>query len=62
MAKQQQLTYSFYVGGVKVDKLTPEQLDRMSERLSKSMSEYYTQHPDEYRKLNFRRNENDLLT
>lgn len=54
MAKQQQLTYSFYVGGVKVDKLTPEQLDRMSERLSKSMSEYYTQHPDEYRRLNFK--------
>lgn len=54
MAKQQQLTYSFYVGGVKVDKLTPEQLDRMSERLSKSMSEYYTRHIDEYRKLNFK--------
>lgn len=54
MAKQQKLTYSFYVGGVKVDKLTPEQLGRMSERLSKSMSEYYTQHPDEYRRLNFK--------
>ena len=54
MAKQQQLTYSFYVAGVKVDRLTPEQLDRMSERLSKSMSEYYTRHPDEYLKLNFR--------
>lgn len=54
MAKQQQLTYSFYVAGVKVDRLTPEQLDRMSERLSKSMSEYYTRHPDEYLKLNFK--------
>ena len=56
MAKQQQLTYSFYVGGVKVDRLTPEQLDRMSERLSKSMSEYYSNHIEEYRKLKFKEN------
>lgn len=54
MAKQQKLTYSFYVGGVKVDSLTPEQLDRMAARLSKSMSEYYSNHIDEYRKLNFK--------
>lgn len=49
MAKK--LTYSFYVGGKKVDKLTPEQLNRMSERLSKAMSEYYAQHLEEYKKL-----------
>ena len=54
MAKQQKLTYSFYVAGVQVDRLTPEQLDRMAARLSKSMSEYYTRHPDEYLKLNFK--------
>ena len=52
MAKQ--LTCTFYIGGKQVDKLTPEYLDRMSERLSKAMSEYYSNHIDEYRKLNFK--------
>lgn len=52
MAKKgQELTFTFFVGGVQVDKLTPEQLDKMSERLSKSMSLYYTAHPDEYVKI-----------
>lgn len=50
MAKTQ-LTCTFYVGGKQVDKLTPEQLNRMSERLSKTMSEYYSRHPEEYKKL-----------
>ena len=45
------ITFSFYVGGQKVDKLSEEQLSKMSGRLSKSMSEYYTAHPDEYIKL-----------
>ena len=49
MAKQ--LTYTIYVGGKPVDKLTPEQLDRMADRLSKTMSDYYTAHPEEYRRL-----------
>ena len=49
--KGQELTYTFFVGGVQVDKLTPEQLDKMSERLSKSMSLYYTNHMDEYVKI-----------
>lgn len=54
MAKQQKLTYSFYVGGVKVDKLTPEHQQRIGERLSEAMSLYYSNHIDEYRKLNFK--------
>lgn len=45
------LTYSFYVNGEKVDKLSEEVLDRMAENLGKSMSLYYTQHPDQYVKL-----------
>ena len=53
MAKQQ-LTCTFYVGGVKVDKLTPEQTKKMSARLSETMSLYYTRHPDEYLKLNLK--------
>ncbi len=52
MAKRNQtLTCTFYVGGVQVDKLTPEQLDKMSERLGKAMSTYYTAHPEEYAKI-----------
>lgn len=54
MAKQQKLTYTLYVGGVQVDKLTPEQKQKMGERLSEAMSLYYTQHPEEYLKLNFK--------
>ena len=54
MAKQQKLTYSFYVGGVQVEKLTPEQTKRMAERIGENMSLYYSAHPDEYRKLNFK--------
>lgn len=46
MAKE--LTVTLYVGNEKVDKLTDEQLDRMSERLSEAMSRYYTDHPEEY--------------
>ena len=49
--KGQELTFTFFVGGVQVDKLTPEQLDKMSERLSKSMSLYYSNHIDEYVKI-----------
>jgi len=36
MAKE--LTVTLYVGNEKVDKLTDDQLDRMSERLSEAMS------------------------
>jgi len=46
------LTCTFFVGGKQVDKLTPEQCERMAERLSEVMSRYYTQHPEEYAKLN----------
>lgn len=49
--KEQPLTCTFFVGGKPVDKLTPEQLDRMAERLGEVMSTYYTAHPEEYRKL-----------
>lgn len=52
MAKRQkELTWTFHVGGKQVDELTPEQLDRMAERLSRAMSDYYTAHHEEYKKL-----------
>ena len=48
---EQKLTYSIYVGGKPVDHLTPEQLDRMAARIGEAMSMYYSNHPDEYRKI-----------
>lgn len=49
--KEQTLTCTFFVNGVQVDKLTPEHLDKMSQRLGEVMSSYYTQHPTEYQQL-----------
>lgn len=49
--KNKPLTYTFYLNGEKIDKLTEEQLDKMSENLSKAMSAYYTQHPEEYARI-----------
>lgn len=45
------LTCTIYVGGKKVDKLTEEQLERMSQRLSEAMSISYTAHPEEFKKI-----------
>ena len=49
--KDTKLTVTFYVGGKQVEKLTPEQLDRMAERLSETMGIYYTAHPEEFAKI-----------
>jgi hypothetical protein len=49
--KEQTLTCTFFIGGKQVDKLTPEQKERMAERLSETMSLYYTANPEEYRKI-----------
>ena len=48
---EQKLTYTIFVGGQPVEQLTPEQIDRMAERIGEAMSTYYTAHPDEYRKI-----------
>lgn len=45
------LTYTLYVGGKQVDKLTDEQLERMAQKLSEAMSLYYTAHLEEYQKI-----------
>ena len=49
--KEQKLTCTFYVGGKQVDKLSPEYLDKMAQRLGEVMSIYYTAHPNEYKLL-----------
>ena len=51
-----QLTCTFYVGGKQADKLTDEQLEKMSKRLGEAMSAYYSAHPEEYLKLNSKKN------
>ena len=49
--KKKQLTVTLFVGGKQVDSLTPEQRQRMADRLSKTMSNYYTGHVDEYKEI-----------
>ena len=45
------LTVTFHMGGRQIDKLTPEQLEVMAQRLSKAMSLYYANHLDEFQKI-----------
>lgn len=51
MARKQQLTCTFYLGGKRIDKLTPEQLDKMAHRIGEAMSLYYSNHIEEYIKI-----------
>ena len=48
---QKPLTVTFHIGGKQIDKLTPEQSERMAQRLSEAMSLYYSVHPKEYQEL-----------
>ena len=45
------LTVTLHIGDKQVDKLTAEQSERMAQRLSETMSLYYTAHPEEFSKL-----------
>jgi hypothetical protein len=45
------LTVTLHIGDKQIDKLTPEQCERMAQRLSKTMSLYYTSNMDEYQKI-----------
>ena len=49
--KEQKLTCTFFVGDKQVDRLTPEYLDKMAQRLGDVMSIYYTAHSEEYKQL-----------
>lgn len=49
--KEQKLTCTFFVGSKPVEKLTPEHLEKISQRLGEVMSIYYTAHSEEYRTL-----------
>lgn len=45
------LTVTLFIGNKQVDKLTAEQQERMAERLSKTMSRYYSSHLSEYQQM-----------
>jgi hypothetical protein len=49
--KDTKLTVTLHIGGKQVERLTYEQCERMANRLSETMSRYYTAHSDEYRKI-----------
>lgn len=49
--KDTKLTVTFHIGGKQVDQLTPEQTERMAQRLSEVMSRYYANHPEEYARI-----------
>lgn len=49
--KNTKLTVTIHMGGKQIDKLTPEQKERMAKRLSEVMSLYYANHPEEYSKI-----------
>lgn len=49
--KDKPLTVTFHIGSEQVEKLTSEQCERMAQKLSETMSLYYTAHPEEYSKL-----------
>ena len=46
-----ELTVTLHVGGKQIERLTEEQLEKMAQRLSDTMSTYYTAHPKEYQKI-----------
>ena len=49
--KRKKLTVTLFIGDKRIDKLTPEQSDRMSERLSQVMSRYYSSHIEEFGRM-----------
>ena len=48
---KRKLTVSIHIGGERVETLTEEQRNRIAEKLSKAMSLYYSNHPEEYLKI-----------
>ena len=45
------LTVTLHIGGKQVETLTEEQCEKMAQRLTDTMSLYYTHHTDEYQKI-----------
>lgn len=45
---RKEITVKLFIGEKQVDRLPEDYCDRMMDRLSETMSRYYTEHPDEY--------------
>jgi hypothetical protein len=45
------LTVTIHIGGKQVDKLSAEQCERIAQRLTETMSLYYTAHPEERKEI-----------
>ncbi len=43
--------YKFFLNGEPVDEIPQWALDKMSERLSRVVSQHFSQHPDEYERF-----------
>lgn len=56
--KEKKLTCTFFVGGKQVDKLTPEQTERMAQKVGEVLSIYFTAHPDEYKQIQDKKGRN----
>ena len=46
-----ELTVTFFVGGVRVDKLTEELKERIAQRFGEALSSYYSRNLAEYARL-----------
>ena len=51
MNNRKPLTVTLHIGGKQVETLTEEQRERMAQRLSETMSLYYTNHWDEFLRI-----------
>ena len=49
--EKKRLTVSLFIGDKQIETLTNEQRERMAERLSKTMSIYYSSHSSEYNQI-----------
>lgn len=49
--KGKPLTFTLHIGDKQIDTLPDDYLQRMSERLSETMSNYYSRHLDEYQRI-----------
>ena len=51
MPKQKPLTVTLHIGGKQVERLTDEQAEKMAQKLSDTMSIYYTANPSEFKDI-----------
>jgi ABC-type transporter MlaC component len=45
------LTVTLHIGGKQVETLTEEQREKIAQKFSETLSNYYSRHPEEYKKL-----------